>query len=116
MKEVYWLTSYYLLPRIVLEAGDNIEEDDFSNSGRMMNWKEGKIKNSWIIERKSKRASEVVEEAEQDENRKKKKRRIEVVEPLAEVPDVLQRKKGKLKVLKLAQPRTKLSFKRIITK
>ena len=78
------------LPKIVMETGEDINEDSFACGRRMMNWKEEKSKNLWIVERKgkgrSREESEEMEILETAENPRKKRKVEEEVEVQVEVP------------------------------
>ena len=75
------------LPKIVMETGEDIEEDTFSSGKRMMNWQEVRSKNMWIVERKRKRRERENEEIEVNENPEKKRKVETEVEKQAEVPE-----------------------------
>ena len=64
-----------------MESGEDIEEDKFASGKRMMNWKEERNKNLWIVERSNKRRKRDEEtkiEGLGGSNNPTKKRKMEV--------------------------------------
>ena len=87
-----------------MDTGEDIEEDTFSSGRRMMNWREERIKNLWIVERKGKRRNREddpkVERSDNPENPEKRRKVEDRVEIQAEGPgkEVKDNNKDKVEV------------------